>query len=45
MQDHGIPVVVLFPEVEFDEAKFIARVDELVKALPVARKLAPFELK
>jgi ATP-dependent phosphofructokinase / diphosphate-dependent phosphofructokinase len=31
VQDHGIPVVVLFPEVEFDEAKFIARVDELVK--------------
>ncbi len=32
LQDHGIPVVVLFPEVEFDEAKFIARVDALVKS-------------
>ena len=32
VQDHGIPVVVLFPEVEFDEAKFLARVDELVKS-------------
>jgi len=32
VQDHGIPVVVLFPEVEFDEAKFIARVDALVKS-------------
>jgi ATP-dependent phosphofructokinase / diphosphate-dependent phosphofructokinase len=29
--DHGIPVVVLFPEVEFDEKKFLARVDKLVK--------------
>jgi ATP-dependent phosphofructokinase / diphosphate-dependent phosphofructokinase len=29
--DHGIPVVILFPEIEFDEAKFLARVDELVK--------------
>ncbi len=27
----GIPVVVLFPEVEFDRARFLARVDELVK--------------
>ncbi len=32
VQDHGIPVVVLFPEVEFDQAKFLARVDALVKA-------------
>ncbi|MCM2252248.1 MAG: 6-phosphofructokinase [Ramlibacter sp.] len=32
VQDHGIPVVVLFPEIEFDEARFLARVDELVKA-------------
>mgnify|MGYP005806038029 CR=1 FL=1 len=32
VQDHGIPVVVLFPEVEFDEAKFLARVDALVKS-------------
>ena len=31
VEDHGIPVVILFPEVEFDEAKFIARVDALVK--------------
>ena len=29
--DHGIPVVVLFPEIEFDEKKFLARVDRLVK--------------
>ena len=31
VEDHGIPVVVLFPEIEFDEKKFIARVDQLVK--------------
>jgi ATP-dependent phosphofructokinase / diphosphate-dependent phosphofructokinase len=31
IEDHGIPVVVLFPEVPFDEAKFLARVDALVK--------------
>jgi ATP-dependent phosphofructokinase / diphosphate-dependent phosphofructokinase len=30
IQDHGIPVVVLFPEVAFDEKKFLARVDRLV---------------
>jgi 6-phosphofructokinase 1 len=29
--DQGIPVVVLLPEVPFDEQKFIARVDALVK--------------
>lgn len=29
--DHGIPVVVLFPEIEFDKAGFLARVDALVK--------------
>jgi len=29
--DEGIPVVVLFPEIAFDEAKFLARVDALVK--------------
>jgi len=29
--DHGIPVVVLFPEIEFDKPRFLARVDELVK--------------
>jgi 6-phosphofructokinase 1 len=32
VQDRGIPVVVLFPEIEFDESKFLARVDELVKS-------------
>ncbi len=31
VQDHGIPVIVLFPEIPFDEAKFLARVDALVK--------------
>ncbi len=31
VEDHGIPVVVLFPEIEFNEAKFLKRVDELVK--------------
>ena len=31
VEDHGIPVVILFPEVEFDEKRFIARVDELVR--------------
>ena len=31
VEDHGIPVVVLFPEVVFDEKKFLARVDKLVK--------------
>ncbi|RZU02500.1 6-phosphofructokinase [Rivibacter subsaxonicus] len=31
IEDHGIPVVILFPEVEFDEKKFLARVDALVK--------------
>jgi 6-phosphofructokinase 1 len=28
---HGIPVVILFPEIEFDEKKFLARVDDNVK--------------
>jgi ATP-dependent phosphofructokinase / diphosphate-dependent phosphofructokinase len=32
VQDHGIPVVVLFPEIAFDPTKFLARVDALVKA-------------
>jgi ATP-dependent phosphofructokinase / diphosphate-dependent phosphofructokinase len=32
LQDHGVPVVVLFPEVGFDQAKFLARVDALVKS-------------
>src|SRR4029450_13925531 len=31
VEDHGIPVVVLFPEIEFDRPRFIARVDALVK--------------
>ncbi|MEQ1684856.1 MAG: 6-phosphofructokinase [Burkholderiaceae bacterium] len=31
IEDHGIPVVVLFPEIEFNEKKFLARVDSLVK--------------
>ncbi len=29
--DQGIPVVILFPEIEFDQAKFIAAVDAKVK--------------
>ena len=29
--DHGIPVVILFPEIAFDQAAFLARVDVLVK--------------
>ncbi len=31
VEDQGIPVVILFPEVEFDQDKFLARVDEKVK--------------
>ncbi|HMN77840.1 MAG TPA: 6-phosphofructokinase [Burkholderiaceae bacterium] len=31
IEDHGIPVVVLFPEIAFDQAKFVAKVDALVK--------------
>ncbi len=31
VEDQGIPVVILFPEVVFDEKKFLARVDKLVK--------------
>ncbi len=31
VEPHGIPVVVLFPEIVFDEARFVARVDTLVK--------------
>src|SRR5450631_3407709 len=31
VEDQGIPVVILFPEIVFDEAKFLARVDQLVK--------------
>jgi len=29
--DQGIPVVILFPEIEFDQDKFLAKVDENVK--------------
>jgi len=29
--EHGVPVVILFPEIEFDQAAFIARVDAMVK--------------
>ncbi|NMM10810.1 MAG: 6-phosphofructokinase [Polaromonas sp.] len=32
VEDHGIPVVVLFPEIVFDEKKFLARVETLVKS-------------
>ncbi len=31
VEDRGIPVVILFPEIEFDQAKFLARVDAMVK--------------
>ncbi|MFL6693762.1 MAG: 6-phosphofructokinase [Ramlibacter sp.] len=31
VEDEGIPVVVLFPEIPFDEKKFTGRVDALVK--------------
>ena len=30
VEDQGIPVVILFPEIVFDEQKFLARVDALV---------------
>ena len=30
VEDHGIPVVILFPEIVFDEAKFLKRVAKLV---------------
>ncbi|RZI88300.1 MAG: 6-phosphofructokinase, partial [Variovorax sp.] len=29
--DHGIPVVILFPEIPFDEAAFLSRVDAMVQ--------------
>ena len=32
IEDHGIPVVILFPEIEFDEPRFIAAVDAKVNA-------------
>jgi 6-phosphofructokinase 1 len=31
VEDHGIPVVILFPEIEFDQKKFLAAVDKKVK--------------
>ena len=31
VEEHGIPVVILFPEIAFDAARFVARVDALVK--------------
>ncbi|QAZ38553.1 diphosphate--fructose-6-phosphate 1-phosphotransferase [Methylibium sp. Pch-M] len=31
VEEQGIPVVILFPEIVFDEPKFLARVDQLVK--------------
>jgi 6-phosphofructokinase len=31
IEDHGIPVVILFPEIVFDQKKFLARVEKLVK--------------
>ena len=31
IEAHGIPVVILFPEIDFDEARFIGRVDALVR--------------
>ena len=31
VEDHGIPVVILFPEIEFDQKKFLALVDRKVK--------------
>ena len=31
VEEQGIPVVILFPEIVFDQAKFVARVDALVK--------------
>ena len=32
IEDHGIPVIILFPEIAFDRPAFIARVDKLVKS-------------
>ncbi len=31
VESHGIPVVILFPEIVFDRERFLARVDALVK--------------
>ena len=32
VEDHGVPVVLLLPEVAFDEKRFLARVDKLVRS-------------
>ena len=31
VEEHGIPVVILFPEIEFDAKKFLAKVDQKVR--------------
>ena len=31
IEDEGIPVVILFPEIAFDEKRFVARVDAMVR--------------
>jgi ATP-dependent phosphofructokinase / diphosphate-dependent phosphofructokinase len=31
VEEHGIPVIILFPEIEFDQKKFLANVDAKVK--------------
>jgi 6-phosphofructokinase len=31
VEEHGIPIVILFPEIEFDQKKFLAKVDAMVK--------------
>src|SRR5512135_63074 len=31
VEEQGIPVVILFPEIEFDQKKFLAKVDTMVK--------------
>jgi 6-phosphofructokinase 1 len=31
VEEQGIPVVILFPEIEFDQKKFIAKVDAMVR--------------
>jgi hypothetical protein len=36
--DDSIPVVILFPEVDFDEEKFLAKVDANVKERPITSK-------
>src|SRR5512135_696048 len=31
VEEQGIPVIILFPEIEFDQKKFLAKVDTMVK--------------